>query len=172
MHIDNYYQQPNVISMPNLRKCLRYKLQKSVARFLPRLRICLDCRPLQINENFPQGENYRCLYCQQSYPIQSFIGVNNQQFQTCNPCRVSKNLNFLFKYLLFNRKEPGNNSKYGDKDNRLMIWTLIYKNNRLALVWRLCLMRPGRPWCGGSARWGLVGLGVETLPDEAWLALV
>ena len=80
--------------MPNLRVWPHCNLQKNMARFLPRHRICLDYRPLQIDENFPQGENYRCLYCQQSYPIQLFIGVNNQQVQTCNLSQVSKNLNF------------------------------------------------------------------------------
>ena len=85
--------------MPNVRKCIRCNLQKSVARFLPRHRICLDCRLLQIDENFPQGENHRCIYCQQSYPIQSFIGVNNHRYQTCNQCRVSDNYHLLFKYI-------------------------------------------------------------------------
>lgn len=74
--------------MSDLRKCVRCHLQKSVARFSPRHRICLDCRP-PINENFPEGENYRCLHCQEVQPIQSFVGINNRRFQTCNQCRVS-----------------------------------------------------------------------------------
>ena len=50
----------------------------------------------------------------------------------------------------------------------------------VALVWRLS-MRPGwrwcgslldETWCGNSAWWGLVNIGVEVLPNEAWLMSV
>ena len=82
-----------------LRKCLRCNLQKNLTRFLPRHRICLDCRPQQpvlhsrqpalSNENFPLNTEHICSNCHQSRPIHLFIGTNNQQLQTCNICRVS-----------------------------------------------------------------------------------
>ena len=76
--------------MPNLRKCRQCNLHKSIEQFLPRHRICLDCRPLR-NKFFPEGENHYCLHCQELQPIQSFVGVNNRRFQTCNQCRVGEN---------------------------------------------------------------------------------
>ena len=51
-------------------------------------------------------------------------------------------------------------------------WRWCGSSAQWGLVWKLCLIRPGWHWCGDSARWDLVSVGVEALPDEAWLALV
>ena len=62
-----------IIMATSLRKCLQCNLQKNTTRFLPRYRICLDCRPQQpvlpqqippSDENFPLNTEHICSSCQ------------------------------------------------------------------------------------------------------------
>lgn len=84
--------------MPNLRKCLRCNLQKTGDRFLPRHRIRLDCRPLQIDENIPPGENHRCLHCHQSIQFNHLLVLIISDLKVVIKCRVSKSVKSKFKY--------------------------------------------------------------------------
>lgn len=85
-----YQQDAKFTKMPPFVICKK--------KLLRRHQICLDCRPLLVDENIPPGENYGCVYCYQSNLVQSFIGTNNRRCKSCNQYRVSKSPKFMFKY--------------------------------------------------------------------------
>lgn len=163
-----------------LRKCFRCNLQKGIARVLPRHCICLDW----------------CL--QQLAPLdEHFSSRQFQIYNLCRV--IVSYLSYTCKYQLFNRREIGNMRKEKDNRsiNNLSInlqerplqgdpgevkyirlppeaynspiVEALPNKAWLALVGRLCPMRPGWRWyripARGSARWGLVE---KALFNEAW----